>query len=64
MEIFLGWVVKFVINYFMYTFGGKDMKQSNGAAIGDIISQALAMMVGNEFDEIFGVPTKTFRFQE
>ena len=64
MEIFLGWVVKFVINYFMYTSGGKDMKQSDGAAIGDIISQALAMMIGNEFDEIFGVPTKMFRLQE
>ena len=51
--ILLGWLVKFVMNNFLYTFGGKDRKQTDGAPIGDILSQAAARMVGNEFDDIF-----------
>ena len=49
----MGWLVKYVMNNFLYTFGVKDKKQKGGAPIGDILSGAAARMIGNEFDEIF-----------
>ena len=38
---------------FLYTFGGEDRKQGSGGPIGDIITQACARHMGNEFDELF-----------
>ena len=46
-------IVKQVMTNFLYTFGGKDMKQDSGGPIGDVLTQAMARHMGNEFDELF-----------
>ena len=46
-------IVKKVMENFLYTFGGEDRRQASGGPIGDILTQAIARHMGNEFDERF-----------
>ena len=47
----MAWIVKFIMENFLYTFGGEDRRQSEGAPIGDEILQAIARHIGNEYDD-------------
>ena len=38
--------------FFLYTFGGEDRRQASGGPIGDVLTQAIARHMGNEFDEL------------
>ena len=38
---------------FLYTFGGDDRRQASGGPIGDVLTQAIARHMGNEFDDRF-----------
>ena len=52
--ILMGWLVEYIMTHFLYTFGGADLKQEDGGPTGDEATQAVARIVGDEFDEIFG----------
>ena len=46
-------IVEKVMTNFLYTFGGDDRRQASGGPIGDVLTQAIARHMGNEFDERF-----------
>ena len=46
-------IVEKVMANFLYTFGGEDRRQASGGPIGDVLTQAIARHMGNEFDERF-----------
>ena len=46
-------IVEKVMAGFLYTFGGEDRRQASGGPIGDVLTQAIARHMGNEFDERF-----------
>ena len=46
-------IVKMIMTNSLYTFGGEDRKQGSGGPIGDVLTQAMARHMGNEFDELF-----------
>ena len=46
-------VVEKVMANFLYTFGGEDRRQASGGPIGDVLTQAIARHLGNEFDARF-----------
>ena len=46
-------VVEKVMTNFLYTFGGEDRRQASGGPIGDVLTQAIARHMGNEFDQKF-----------
>ena len=48
-------IVEKVMKNFLYTFGGSDRKQAEGGPIGDVLTQAIARHMGNEFDELFNI---------
>ena len=39
-------------------FGGEDRRQASGGPIGDVLTQAIARHMGNEFDEKFNIILK------
>ena len=45
-------IIKVMAN-FLYTFGGEDRRQASGGPIGDVLTQAIARHMGNEFDDRF-----------
>ena len=46
-------IVEKVMGNFLYTFGGEDRRQESGGPIGDVLTQAIARHMGNEFDQRF-----------
>ena len=46
-------IVQKVMTNFLYTFGGEDRRQASGGPIGDVLTQAIARHMGNEFDDLF-----------
>ena len=58
VAIMFEWLVKFIMNNFLYTFGGENMKQGKGGPIGDEVTQAVSRFVGFEFDEVFDKKVK------
>ena len=46
-------IVERVMANFLYTFGGEDRRQASGGPIGDVLTQAIARHMGNEFDQRF-----------
>ena len=46
-------IVEKVMANFLYTFAGQDRRQSSGGPIGDVLTQAIARHMGNEFDQRF-----------
>ena len=46
-------IVEKVMANFLYTFGGEDRRQESGGPIGDVLTQAIARHMGNEFDQRF-----------
>ena len=50
-SITLVWIVKYVMENLLDTFGWKNLIQRDGAPIGDDISQAISRHIGNEYDE-------------
>ena len=46
-------IVQKVMTNFLYSFGGDDRKQASGGPIGDVLTQAIARHMGNEFDDLF-----------
>ena len=53
VAIMFEWLVKFIMNNFLYTFGGENRRQSKGGPICDEVTQAVSRFVGFEFDEVF-----------
>ena len=53
IAIWMSLIVKMIMTNFLYTFGGEDRKQGSGGPIGDVLTQAMARHMGNEFDELF-----------
>ena len=53
VAIGLSLIVEKVMSNFLYTFGGEDRRQASGGPIGDVLTQAIARHMGNEFDEKF-----------
>ena len=53
VAIAMSLIVEKVMTNFLYTFGGEDRKQASGGPIGDVLTQAIARHMGNEFDERF-----------
>ena len=51
VAIGLSLIVEKVMSNFLYTFGGEDRRQASGGPIGDVLTQAIARHMGNEFDE-------------
>ena len=52
VAIALSLIVDKVMSNFLYTFGGEDRRQASGGPIGDVLTQAIARHMGNEFDEL------------
>ena len=52
-------IVEKVMENFLYTFGGEDRRQMSGGPIGDVLTQAIARHVGNEFDDQFNLKLKS-----
>ena len=46
-------IVEKVMANFLYTFAGQDRRQTSGGPIGDVLTQAIARHMGNEFDQRF-----------
>ena len=53
VAIAMSLIVKKVMENFLYTFGGVDRRQASEGPIGDVLTQAIARHMGNEFDEKF-----------
>ena len=53
IAIAMSLIVEKVMVGFLYTFGGEDRRQASGGPIGDVLTQAIARHIGNEFDERF-----------
>ena len=51
VAIGLAKIVEKVMSNFLYTFGGEDRRQASGGPIGDVLTQAIARHMGNEFDQ-------------
>ena len=49
----IGWLVKYVMNNFLHTFGGEDRKQEEGGPTGDHLMQAISRTIGQEYNELF-----------
>ena len=48
--ILLCWLVKYIMNQFIYTFLGKDRRKENGGPAVDNITQVMSRMIGQEYD--------------
>ena len=53
VAIMFEWLVKFIINKFLYTFGGESQRQCTGGTIGDEVTQAVPRFVACVFDKVF-----------
>merc|ERR1711978_111267 len=53
IAIAMSLIVEKVVTNFLYTFGGEDRRQASGGPIGDVLTQAIARHMGNEFDDRF-----------
>ena len=51
VAIGLAKIVEKVMSNFLYTFGGEDRRQGSGGPTGDVLTQAIARHMGNEFDQ-------------
>ena len=56
-------IVEKVMENFLYTFGGEDRRQVSGGPIGDVLTQAIARHMGNEFDEKFNLKLKSLNIK-
>ena len=56
-------IVEKVMDNFLYTFGGEDRRQISGGPIGDVLTQAIARHMGNEFDEKYNIKLKSLNIR-